>query len=441
MQARFNSQHTISDLCRSWRYRNMSETTVAFIAAVLIGLCCGVGAFLVKRAIRYVSLAAVSGMHTDGANWRFLILPLIGIVLAYLYTRYIARRRLANGTEQVRAALAKHNYRLPAALSYQPLLANALTLGFGGSAGAEGPIAFAGAAMGSGFGRLLDLSPQTLRILVGVGAGAGIAAIFKAPIGGMLFTLEVLAMELTTVSVFVLLTAALVAGVTSFALLGCHFSFSMGAHGDFFSTHWVLPVIALGIFCGFYSIYYNGTSGATRRWFESRKNPWVAMIVSGIFASVLLFLFPSLYGEGYSSMTRIFHNDPAAIVDNGPFYQFFSGPWAVVIIAGAIALVKGAVTSAVNNGGGVAGKFAPTLFAGCMVGLVFAALANFIPGVELSTSDYAFIGMSGIMAGTIRAPFMAVFLTSEMSGDFGLFLPSVIVAFLSYGIVRYFDRK
>lgn len=419
----------------------MSETTVAFIAAVLIGLGCGLGAFLVKRAIRYISLAAVSGMRTDGANWRFLILPLIGITLAYLYQRYVAKRPLAHGTEQVRGVLASQTYRMPVALSYQPLLANALTLGFGGSAGAEGPIAFAGAAIGSSFGRLFDLSPRTMRILVGVGAGAGIAAIFKAPIGGALFTLEVLAMELTTVSIFVLITAAIVGGLTSFALLGFDFSYSLAPHGDFFNTHWVIPVIALGIFCGFYSLYYSGTAAAVKRWFQSRKNPWMAVVVSGIFASVLLFLFPSLYGEGYPSMTRIFHNDPVAIVDNGPFFRFFTGPWAVVIIAGAIALVKGAVTSAVNNGGGVAGKFAPTLFAGCMVGLFFAGVANFIPGVAISSSEYAFIAMAGIMAGTIRAPFMAVFLTSEMGGDFGLFLPSVVVAFISYGIVRYFDRK
>lgn len=419
----------------------MSETTVAFIAAVLIGLCCGLGAFLVKRAIRYISLAAVSGMQTDGANWRFLILPLIGITLAYLYSRYVARRPLAHGTEQVRVVLASQNYRMPVALSYQPLLANALTLGFGSSAGAEGPIAFAGAAMGSSFGRLFDLSPQTMRILIGVGAGAGIAAIFKAPIGGVLFTLEVLAIELTTLSIFILISACVVAGLTSYALLGFNFSFPVAADSHFFSTHWVIPVIALGIFCGLYSLYYNSTGGAVKKWMQSRKNPWVAVVSSGLFASVLLFLFPSLYGEGYPSMTRIFHNDPMAIVDNGPFYNFITGPWAFILIAGGIALVKGAVTAAVNNGGGVAGKFAPTLFAGCMVGLFFAGIANHIPGVDLTTADYAFIAMAGIMAGTIRAPFMAVFLTSEMSGNFKLFLPSVIVAFISYGIVCYISRK
>ncbi|MBD5218633.1 MAG: chloride channel protein [Bacteroidales bacterium] len=441
MQARFNSSHTVTDLSRSWRHRNVSETTVTFVAAVLIGLACGLGAFLVKRTIRYISLFAVSGMRTDGSNWRFLVLPLIGITLAYLYTRYVARRPLAHGTEQVRGVLASQSYRMPVALTYQPLLANALTLGFGSSAGAEGPIAFAGAAMGSGFARLFNLSPATMRILVGVGAGAGIAAIFKAPVGGMLFTLEVLAMELTTLSVFVLITAGLVAGLTSFALLGMDFSFAYTTRSDFFDTHWVIPVLALGIFCGFYSLYYSGTAGAMKKWMQSRRNPWVAVITSGLFASVLLFVFPSLYGEGYPSMVRIFHNDPMAIVDNGPFYGLITGPWSIILIAGGIALVKGAVTAAVNNGGGVAGKFAPTLFAGCMVGLFFAGIANFIPGVQLAVPSYAFIAMAGIMAGTIRAPFMAIFLTSEMSGDFGLFLPSVVVAFISYGIVVFFTRK
>lgn len=418
-------------MCR----RHISDQGMLFIIAVITGVACGSAAALLKSLIAAISRWLTSSIHGSGMDYILLIVPVAGIVLTGIYQRYILRHNIEHGVKRIQDYIAAKTSRLPGYLTYGPIIASSLTLGFGGSAGSEGPIATSGAAIGNGIGRLFRLDNRLLLIMIGCGAGAGIAGIFKAPAGGVLFTLEVLKLEMTTVSVMALFLSCITAAMTAYVLSGCTVDMSFLQMEPFDAN--VMPwILLLGVTTGLYSLYYSDIMKMMNRAYIRITNPWMRNIASGSILAALLFAFPAMYGEGYTMMGHLLNNDFPAITLHSPFHA--SEGWPMLLVVGGIVLVKAFATSASNSGGGVAGDFAPALFAGSMLGFLFASTANILFGLDLPVSGFTFIGMAGVMSGVVRAPLMALFLTAEMTNGFILFLPLMIVSAISFGTVRIF---
>lgn len=421
-----------------WRKAHIGDTSFMFIVVTVVGIFSGACAYLLKHAVAWVSRMLTSGLSAAGGNWILFVIPLAGIVLTGLVTRYVMRMNLSDGVRMLRQQLRRHDYRIsPARIPY-PLLASTITLGFGGSAGSEGPIACTGAAIGGNMGRWLGLPPHMVMIMIGCGAGAGIAGIFKSPLGGALFTLEVMRLPMTTVPVLALLVCTLAAGMTAYALGGFTLDLSMGDASAAFDISMLPFIIALGLVCGGYSLYYSYIMKAVGAKLKSVKRPLLRNIAGGAMLGLAVFLFPSLYGEGYGVIGHVLNGNLEAVMSYGPFADSGSGVWAIAALTAGTVVLKCFATSATNNGGGVSGNFAPTLFAGCMLGLLFVYVVKGLWHVDLPVGFFALMGMAGVMAGVIRAPLMALMLAVEMVGAYSSFFPLAVVAALSFGIVRLF---
>lgn len=423
-----------------WQRRYVSENVFAFFVCGIIGVACGTAAFALKWLVSKISHLLTSGMAATWPNWLLLLIPVAGIVLTMAVSRYWLRYSPAHGTRQIINALTSKKYRLRKSLMWSSVVTSTLTLGFGGSAGGEGPIAYTGAAIGSNMARAMGLNMPLTRIMLGCGAGAGIAGIFKSPIGGAFYALEVLKMEMTTRALMCLFACALIAALTCYTLTGFTLDVPMDVSASF-DPSWLGWVVALGIFCGFYSLYYTWINHSIANWLGRFSTPWVKAVVGGALLAILVFSIPNLYGEGYNIIGAVLNGHYSHVVD-GSIFDKMGGPAALILVGGLTLACKCFASSATNNSGGVAGEFAPTLFAGCIAGCFFAACANALFGANLSIAHFALFGMAAVMAGTIHAPFMAIFLTCEMTGAFTYFLPVTIAVAFSLGITRLytFDR-
>lgn len=405
-----------------------------FFLAACTGAMAGVGAWLLKTAIGAVTRLVSTGMAAEGPDVRLLLLPLGGILLALIFQRYVLKMNVEHGCDKINESLDSKAYRLPTRLTLGPGLAATMTLGMGGSAGSEGPIAYTGAALGSNLGRAFSLDDEHLRLLIGIGAAAGIAGIFKAPVGGMLFAIEVLGLALTTESVIALVVACLMGGAVASACSG--YTLDVAYHqSQAFGSEMLMPLLLLGVFCGLYSMWYSFCMTRTLRWIRHIPSVWLRAGATGLGVGALVFLFPNLYGEGYGTVDNLINGDFTHLLDHSVF--FGADLNVIVLVVAAILVVKGFAVQATNSGGGVGGDFAPTLFAGALCGFLFATVANHWLGTQLSVADFAFFGMAAVMAGAIQAPLMALFLTSEMTGDMSMLLPLSISAAISYGMVRF----
>lgn len=418
------------------RFANISSRQGSlYFSAFFIGLISGALAFVLKRMIAFTSKLLTKGLEVSDGNLILIILPVIGIVLAAVFQRYLLHTRLSHGVEQLQTSIRKHNYHISPKILFGPMIANTFTLGFGGSAGAEGPIAYTGAAVGSNLGRLFGFNGNRLMLLVGCGAGAGIAGIFTAPVGGVLFTLEVMGMAMTTTSVIALIIACVTAGLTAFACAGFSVNVNFTNHLPF-EPVMLVWVLVLGVVCGLFSVYYVFIMDKIRAFLGSIRNHWAKNIVAGLTIGVLVFLFPPLFGEGYGMVADIINNHYDAVVDDSLFYSATQFPWQLILYVFGIITFKAFATSSTNSGGGVAGDFAPTLFAGAVLGLTFALLLNALLPLELPIGMVSFIAMAGVMAGAVQAPLMAMFLVAEMTGAIDLLLPLSLVSAISYGTTR-----
>lgn len=402
------------------------------VVALLTGLACGAAATLLKLCIGTVGRWLTVEFSPTSNNWWLIGLPMIGLLISDIYQRYIIRKQISHGEGRLRNDFARNACYLPIAITYSPILAATATLGFGGSAGSEGPIAYTGGAIGSNIAGWFRLSPATVRAMTAIGAGAGIAGIFKAPVGGALFTIEVLGIGMNIVAVGALFVACTSSGLTAYLLSGriSDIAFSNSLH---ISWGGLPMVVLLGIVCGVYSYYYSSTMSLTRKGLMKINNHWVKNITAGLFIGLSIFLFPPLYGEGYGAVAHLLNGDFTNLLGGSILRGVGSVPVALALTAAGILVVKSFATSATNNGGGVAGNFAPTIMIGSVVGFLFAFACNQWWGMDLPIPDFVFMGMAGILAGAIHAPLMAMFLVTEMATmGYQQMLPVAIVASLSY---------
>ncbi len=422
-----------------WREKHVKERDFLLFVAFLVGIFGGLAAIVLKVAIHLISSALTSRVNISAGNYVYIVLPAIGVVLAALFVRYIVKDNISHGVTRVLYAISQNKSRLKRHNIWSSIVASSVTIGFGGSVGAEGPIVFAGAAIGSNIGQMFRMSPRTLMILVGCGAAAGIAGIFKAPIAGMLFTLEVLMLDLTAVSVMPLLIASITSATLAYVYTGYDFEFFFIQSEEFYMAK-IPYVLLLGVFCGLVSLYFTRVMNMMENFFHRFKNKWNKTLVGCLILSVLVFIFPPLYGEGYGSIVGLLNGDPSSIVNGSVFYGDRNQVWFIILFIALIILTKAFATSSTNGAGGVGGTFAPSLYVGCMAGFLFAYVANLI-GFEtaLSTKNFALIGMAGVMSAVMHAPLMAIFLTAELTGGYDLFLPLLIVSTISYGTIKIFE--
>ncbi len=421
-----------------WRQHHIKEKNFVLILALFVGILCGFAALILKWLIHFISGMLTAHLSPVGGNWLYIVYPVIGILIAGIYVRYVVKANISHGVTRVLEAISQNKSRLKAHNMYSSVIASSITIGFGGSVGAEGPIVYTGAAIGSQLGSLFRMSPRILMLLVGCGAAAGIAGIFKAPIAGMLFTLEVLMLDLTTASVMPLLIASISAATVAYTFSGYNFEFFF-IQSEQFATGRIPFVILLGLGCGFVSLYFTRVMNMMENMFSRLKSPWVKTAVGGVILASLVYTFPPLYGEGYGAITDLLSGDPSEIVTQSVFYGESTSSSVIAFFILAIILLKAFATSATNGGGGVGGTFAPSLFVGCMAGFLFAYALNNAFALDLSTKNFALMGMAGVMSAVMHAPLMAIFLTAELTGGYNLFLPLLIVSTIAYGTIKTFE--
>ena len=410
------------------------------LAAIAIGLLCGAAAALMKWAIDWITNLVFSHFDMHSGNWAFFVIPIAGIFIATAIAKYIVKQPMDHASDRVADGMAKGENRISPKLILGPIVGCTVTLGLGGSAGAEDPITYTGSAIGSNVGKAFRLSQDTLQDLVGIGAGAAIAGIFMAPIGGMMFSLEVLKTRQTLQTVIALVLGSLTSSLTCYILLGCHTDITFVPEMRF-DTHLIPMVLICGMVCGLYSAYYSRMMALCRRWYVRFSNIWLRALIGGVILSTLLFFFPSLYGEGYDTVRKLMIDDPIDIISYSPLFRFGHDYLTLLILMASLLLVKPFATSSTNDSGGIGGDFTPTFFCGGVLGFMFAAVANHYLGMHLPYALFAFFGMAAVMAGAVRAPLMAIFIAAEMTGLYGFILPLTLSALASIVTVMLLNRS
>lgn len=420
---------------------HLTKRQLLWLLSFCVGLGSAIAAQLLKWIIATIEHLLTSGHDVSMMNWVYLISPVLGIWLSMLFIRYIVRDDIGHGVTKILYAISRKQGVIKTHNTWSSVIASGLTIGFGGSVGAESPIVLTGSAIGSHLGRTFRLEHKTLMILVGCGASAAIAGIFKAPIAGVMFTLEVLMIDLTMSSLVPLLVSCLTATCLTYVLTGDSSMFEF-SKTDAFSIERVPTVVLLGLGCGLLSLYFTRVMNRFERVFSRFKNRYAKLLLGGIVLSALIYIFPSLYGEGYSTITTILSassaEDVSCVLNNSLFYGHSE---FLLVYLGLILLVKVFATTATNGGGGCGGTFAPSLFLGCIAGFVFSALWNmWLPfGIEAPATNCALYGMAGVMSGVFHAPLTGVFLIAELTGGYEFFLPLMIVSVVSYVTIHSFE--
>lgn len=423
-----------------WRANNIKEKHFVLIVSFLVGICTAASAIILKNLIHFIQHVLSVNFAADQVNYLYLLYPVLGILLAGLFVKYIVRDDISHGVTKILYAISQRKSRIKPHNMWTSIVASSVTIGFGGSVGAEAPIVLTGAAIGSNLGRLFKMEQKTLMLLVGCGAAGAIAGIFKAPIAGLVFVIEVLMLDLTMTSVLPLLITSVTAATVSYIFTGTEAMFKF-SQTEAFVIERIPYVILLGIFCGLISLYFtrvmNWIEGEYRRYGTTY---WRKFMMGGIMLSLLIFIFPPLYGEGYDTIGLLLNGQFAGLMDNSMFYPLNDSYFGIVIFLGLILLTKVFASSATNGGGGCGGIFAPSLYLGCIAGFIFAHICNYFPfTMYLSEKNFALLGMAGIMSGVMHAPLTGVFLIAELTGGYDLFLPLMIVSIGSYITILMFE--
>lgn len=423
-----------------WREKHIKEKDFVLILSFFIGLFGAIAALILKEAIHLIQNLLTDHFSIDGANYLYLLYPIIGIGLSWLYVRYVVKDDISHGVTRVLYAISQRKSRLKPHNMYSSVVASSITIGFGGSVGAEAPIVYTGAAIGSNLGKLFRLDPRTLMLLVGCGAAAGIAGIFKAPFAGLLFTIEVLMIDLTATSITPLIVASATAATITYVVSGGDAQFAID-HSQAFAYDRIPYVILLGVCCGFVSLYFTRMIYFLEGVFKKLKRPIGKFLLGSLILSITIFFLPPLYGEGYDSILKLLNGQAEAVTDGSLFYAWKDNFGVLALFLTLIVLFKVFATAATNGGGGVGGTFAPSLYVGCIFGFLFAFVLNhFNPfAITLSTTNFALMGMAGVMSGVMHAPLMALFLTAELTGSYDLFLPLMITSAVAFWTIRLFE--
>ena len=422
-----------------WRERRIKEKNFILIVSFLVGICTAASAIILKQLIHFIQQLLTGGNHAGEVNYMLLIYPVVGILLAGLFVKYIVRDDISHGVTKILYAISQRKSRIKPHNSWTSLVASSVTIGFGGSVGAEAPIVLTGAAIGSNLGRLFRLEQKTLMLLVGCGAAGAIAGIFKAPIAGLVFVIEVLMLDLTMTSVLPLLISSVTAATVSYVVTGPEAMFKF-SQTEVFEIGRIPYVLLLGIFCGLVSLYVTRVMNNIEGKYRKLGTFWKKFLLGAMMLSILIFLFPPLYGEGYETIGMLLNGQFLTMMDNTLFSGLSDSYWGIIIFLSLILLFKVFASSATNGGGGTGGIFAPSLYMGCIAGFIFSHTSNYLPfTMYLSEKNFALLGMAGVMSAIMHAPLTGVFLIAELTGGYDLFLPLMIVSISAYLTILMFE--
>ena len=413
--------------------RRLSTQQVLMVLAVVVGIAAGVGTYLFEMLLYGIKELLTRWFPIDEAQFLYLIYPAIGIVLATLFVRYVVRDNISEGVTRVLYAMSSRNSRIAAHNCWTSLVGGATTIGFGGSVGPEAPIVLTGAAIGSNVGRLARLNYRHTTLLLGCGAGAALAAIFKAPITGVIFVFEILMLDITASSIIPLLIATVTATTMAFMLRGFDPILAVTLRPEDAFELWQIPLfIVLGVVCGLMAWYFTSMNSRVGAFFKRRESQYTKWLLGGAVLGVLIFIFPPLYGEGYEGFTALMHGRTEPLFDKSLFYRFSHIDWVVILFVVATMFFKVIAMATTNAAGGVGGTFAPSLFVGAFSGAAVALLCNTLFGWQVPIASFTLVGMAGVMAGVMNAPLTSIFLIAELSNGYGLFIPLMITSCISF---------
>ncbi len=424
-----------------WRLKNISDRKFTLVLAFFVGMFAAIAAYILHSSIHLIQHLLTSEFDVSSFNWLYLVFPIVGIWLTSLFVRYVVRDNISHGITRILYAISTKQSRLSAHNCWSSVFASAITIGFGGSVGAEAPIVLTGSSIASNLGQLFRLNNRTLMLLVGCGAAAAIAGIFKAPIAGLVFTIEVLMIDLTMMSISPILIASVTATCFAYVFMGDSKLFTFTLDNPWLVER-VPSNILLGIFCGLVSLYFIRMMTTIEGIFGKLKNhQYARLALGGIMLSTLIFLFPSLYGEGYRDINILLggrsQDDWDAIMNGSLFY---GNEKLLIGYVGMVVLTKAFATASTNGGGGCGGTFAPSLFIGAFAGFFFARLWNIYDiGVYLPEKNAALLGMAGVMSGVMHAPLTGIFLIAELTAGYDLFMPLMIVSVSAYLTILVFE--
>ena len=424
----------------SWRESHINDKNFLLVLSVVVGFFSACAALLLKFIIELIEHLLTNGFDSTEANYLYLLFPVVGILLSGLFIRYIVRDDIGHGVTRILYAISRKQAKIRSHNMWSSIVASSITIGFGGSVGAEAPIVLTGSAIGSNMGSLFRLDQRSLMLLVGCGAAGAVAGIFKAPIAGVVFTLEVLMIDLTMSSLLPLLLSSVTAATVSYLATSMKPMFQFAFDNEFLLRR-IPYVILLGVVCGLVSLYFSETMNALENIFRKIKRPSIKFVIGACVLSLLIFLFPALYGEGYDTINLLLGDNAAApwesVLDNSFFYGQSN---MLLVYLGLIVLTKVFATVATNAGGGCGGIFAPSLFLGCVTGFMFSHICNQLGvSVYMPEQNFALFGMAGLMSGVMHAPLTGIFLITELTGGYALFLPLMIVSSVSYLTIRIFQ--
>ena len=430
------TQHTLLGRFTVWEEKHLSRRQLTICLALIVGVLTALMSQILKGLVEEIKYILTNSFDVTQINWLYLLYPVIGIFLTALFIKYVVRDDIGHGVTKILFAISRRQGHIKKHNCWSSVMASSITIGFGGSVGAESPAVLTGSAIGSTLGNLFHVDQKTLMVLIGCGASGAIAGIFKAPFAGLLFTLEVLMLDLTMASLLPLLVSSVTAAILTYSFTGPTSIFTFHLDSAFTVAR-VPSSILLGISCGLVSLYFTWASNAFENVFRKKKGMYSKLLLGGSILSLLIVLFPPLYGEGYDSVEILLNGNPYELLNHSLFYGHNE---LLIPILSMIMLLKVFASTATTGGGGCGGLFAPSLFLGCLCGFIFAMLWNSFGGsIQIPTKNYALLGMAGVMAAVMHAPLTSIFLIAELTGGYGMLVPLMIVTASSYLTIIAFE--
>ncbi len=425
------------DRLLKWRERNIPNDKFVILLSFFVGVFTSIAACVLKQIIHLIQYLLTTNFSVYHEQYLYLLYPAVGILLAALFVKYVVKDDISHGVTKILFALSQRKSIIKPHNMWSSVVASSVTIGFGGSVGAEAPVVLTGSAIGSNLGRFFKLDQKTLMLMVGCGAAGAIGGIFKAPIAGIVFTLEVLMLDMTFSSVIPLLISSVTATTMAYLFMGTDAQFVM--QGETFSLSRIPYYLILGVVCGFFSLYFTRGMNWIENVFRKISNFWVKFVIGTVILSALIFVFPPLYGEGYDSISALLNLNTSEIFEHSMFWNLQNSTYWLIAYLLLIILFKIFASAATNAAGGCGGIFAPSLFVGCFTGFLVAVVLQALGFSDVPAQNFALAGMAGLMSGVMHAPLTGIFLIAELTGGYELFIPLMIVSVISYCTIYVFE--
>ncbi len=426
------------DQFTTWRTNHLTDRQFMLILSVPAGFMAGAAAVIIKKLAHGIRDLVINAQF-NYSHFLYFICPAIGILLTILFCKYILKKDVGHGIPGILYAISKNKGKVSRSSTWSSIITSALTVGFGGSVGLEGPSVSTGGSIGSNIAQLLKLDYKHTIQLIGMGGAAALAAIFQAPITGIVFALEVFMIDLSLNAIVPIIVSSFVAILTAYFFLGQTVEYPAAIAEGFIPSN-ALYYVGLGLFAGLVSAYFLKVTFSVEKRFKRIESPWTRFIIGATFLGILIFLFPALYGEGYEAINSALRGDYSPVFGNAWFAQFKDRDLVVLILFAGMILLKAFATAFTFGAGGVGGTFAPALFIGAFTGLFFALMVNYLGIGDLDPAKFALVGMSGLVAGMLHAPLTGIFLIAEITNGYALIVPLMIVSALAYAINRVFFK-